>query len=171
MALFGMKKQAPRAGAPAGPTTGVLTPAPGALVPLAEVADPVFSQGVMGPGAAVLPTGTEVHAPVAGTVVTVFPTGHAYGLRTADGVEVLVHVGLDTVELAGRGFAPRVAAGATVAAGDLLGTFDPEVLRAAGKDLTTVVVVTALPGDGTVATATAGRLQPGDVLLHLHRQA
>lgn len=134
------------------------------MVPLAEVGDGVFSARLMGAGVGIVPVGGEARAPVSGVLTTVFPTGHAYGIRTADGVEVLVHIGLDTVELAGRGFATAVIQGCSVAAGDLLGTFDIPQLRAAGVDLTTLVVVPNAAQLAAVMPVAGGEVRTGDVV-------
>jgi len=116
-------------------------PIAGRVVPLAEIPDPMFADGTMGPGVGIDPTGDTVVAPAAGTVTTVFPSGHAIGLTLADGVELLIHVGIDTVELKGEGFRPLVAQGAQVKAGDELVIFDPNRIRAAGLSVITPVIV------------------------------
>lgn len=123
-------------------TTSIAAPVTGRVLELDRVPDKVFSSGALGTGIGVVPTEGRVTAPVAGTVVTAMDSGHAYGIKTADGVEVLVHIGIDTVQLAGRHFAAHVAAGDTVAVGDLLAEVDLEGIAAAGYDATTVVVVT-----------------------------
>lgn len=132
-------------------TTSVATLAPavvrlrqpiaGRVVPLSEVPDPMFAEQTMGPGVAIDPTGDTVVAPAAGTVTTMFPTGHAVGLTLTDGTELLIHVGIDTVQLKGEGFRPLVAQGAHVKAGEELVAFDPDRIRAAGLSLITPVVV------------------------------
>ena len=124
-----------------GDVISIPSPVEGEAIKLSDVSDPVFSKGTLGAGAAVIPASDEVRAPVAGTVEAVFPTGHAVGLRTDEGVELLIHVGLDTVELEGKHFAPHVTAGQRVEAGDLLVTFDREAVKAAGYDTVTPVIV------------------------------
>ncbi|MCF8572077.1 glucose PTS transporter subunit IIA [Gordonia sp. HY002] len=116
-------------------------PIPGYAIALSEVPDKTFSSGMMGPGAAVVPTAGEVTAPADATVVTVFPTGHAIGLRLQDGTEVLVHVGLDTVKMKGEGFEPLVAAGDTVTKGQPILRVDLEKIEAAGYSTVTPVIV------------------------------
>jgi glucose-specific phosphotransferase system IIA component len=111
-------------------------------VPLEDVPDPVVAEGHLGKGFAIEPAGSKAVAPVAGTLTAVFPTGHAYGITTSQGVEVLVHLGVDTVDLGGKGFAPAVKAGQKVKAGDLLCTMDADAIRAAGKDSVTMAIVT-----------------------------
>ncbi|KAA9089382.1 N-acetylglucosamine-specific PTS transporter subunit IIBC [Microbacterium radiodurans] len=116
-------------------------PIAGAVRPLSEVPDPMFAQGTMGPGLAIEPTADTVVAPADGTVTTVFPTGHAIGLTLADGTELLIHVGVDTVELKGRGFEPLVEQGEEVRAGAELLRFDAAAIRDAGYSAITPVIV------------------------------
>ncbi|MGW1712571.1 beta-glucoside-specific PTS transporter subunit IIABC [Streptomyces sp. NPDC002156] len=142
----------------------LLSPVSGTAVALADVPDKVFASGAVGPGAGVVPAAGAVRSPVEATVVTVMP--HAFGLRTDDGVEILVHVGIDTVKLNGRHFHPAVTGGSRVGAGDLLVEFDPEAVRTAGYDPVTVVVVTALAGYADV-DVTSGDVNTADVLLTL----
>lgn len=123
-------------------TVPVLLPVAGEVIPLAEVADPAFSSGAMGTGTAVLPTSNEFFAPVSGKVVAAPASGHAYGIRTEEGAEILVHIGIDTVKLKGEHFAPQVRKGDTVTRGQLLGTADVAAITAAGFDTTTILVVT-----------------------------
>ncbi|MBW0252489.1 beta-glucoside-specific PTS transporter subunit IIABC [Cellulomonas sp. PS-H5] len=146
-------------------TRVVLAPVAGRVIALDAVPDAVFSSGALGAGAAVVPSAGRVVAPVDGEVLTVLP--HAYGLRTVDGVEVLVHVGLDTVRMAGEGFAPAVTPGSQVVAGELLGEFDLAAVVAAGYDPSTVVVVTRSP-DGVAVTASGhGSVSEADALLRI----
>ncbi len=130
--------------APAPAARAVLTlrqPMAGAVLPLSEVPDRVFGSGMMGPGLAIDPVDDTVVAPADATVVTVFPTGHAIGLRMADGTELLIHVGLDTVKLKGEGFTPLVKPGDTVQAGQPLLQVDLNAISAAGYSTVTPVVV------------------------------
>jgi len=143
----------------------VLAPVTGTAVALDSVADAVFSSGALGRGAAVVPSSGRVVAPVAGEVVSVLP--HAYGLRTDEGVEVLVHVGLDTVQMQGGGFEPAVTPGARVRGGDLLARVDLDAVRAAGFDTTTVVVVTSTEAQEAVVAGTLGAVEAGDPLLQV----
>ncbi|MGC3992849.1 MAG: PTS glucose transporter subunit IIA [Propionicimonas sp.] len=153
------------------PSTGVIVQAPvaGRVLPLAEVSDPVFAGGVLGQGVAVEPSGGVLVAPVSGTVVTAFPTGHAFGLKAHDGAEVLVHVGIDTVELEGAGFSRLVEQGAVVDAGATLGTVDLDAVRAAGYEATTIVVVLNSPDYASITTVATGDVAAGDALLVLAR--
>lgn len=168
MALFG-KKHTPASAAPVSPVstspTAIAAPVAGRLVPLDGIGDRVFATGLMGPGVAIVPSRGEVLAPVTGTVATAFPTGHAYGIRSADGVDVLIHIGLDTVELAGRGFVQQVVQGQAVAAGDRLGTVDLDAVRAAGKDPVTIVAVTNSHDFAAVEPGAAGEVEPGDTVI------
>jgi len=116
-------------------------PVAGTVVPLADVPDPMFAQGTMGPGIAVDPTGDTIVAPADGTVASVFPTGHAIGLALADGTELLIHIGIDTVGMKGDGFETLVKAGDTVTAGTPLIRFDAGRIRAAGLSAITPVIV------------------------------
>ena len=147
---------------PAEPTTAACAPAVGTAMPLEKVADPVFSSGALGNGVGILPSEGRIVAPVAGTVVTAMDSGHAYGIKTDDGVEVLIHVGLDTVNLKGEGFSPRVSAGQRVDRGDPLVDVDLAAVREAGYDPTIILVVTNTASltavvpvvDGEVTTST-----------------
>ncbi|EGD56391.1 N-acetylglucosamine-specific PTS transporter subunit IIBC [Gordonia neofelifaecis] len=126
------------------PDTKVVTlqrPIPGYAIALSEVPDKTFASGMMGPGLAIVPTSGEVVAPADATVVTVFPTGHAVGLRLTDGTEVLIHVGLDTVKMKGDGFEPLVKAKDEVTAGQPLINVDLAKIEAAGYPTVTPVVV------------------------------
>ncbi len=149
----------------AGPTSVVTAPVAGEVVALADVADPVFSSLALGDGVGIVPSAGEVVAPVAGELVTVAETGHAFGIRTDDGVEVLVHVGIDTVRMAGEGFTVVVATGRRVAVGALLGTVDLDAVRAAGFATTTVVTVLNSRVLTSVAPRAAGTVVPGDAVI------
>jgi glucose PTS system EIICBA or EIICB component len=123
-------------------TTVVVAPVSGTVVPLSEVPDPVFSGMVLGDGAAIEPADGAFVAPVDGTVFMVMNTGHAYGIRTADGVEMLLHIGIDTVKLKGRGFDVHVKQGDVVQVGDALCDVDLDIVREAGYSMITPLVVT-----------------------------
>lgn len=125
-----------------GLTEEVYSVADGQVVALEQVKDPVFAQKMMGDGFAVEPATGNIVSPVAGTVSSIFPTKHALGLVTEAGLEVLVHIGLDTVSLEGKPFTVHVAEGQKVVAGDLLVTADLDAIRAAGRETSTVVVFT-----------------------------
>lgn len=125
-----------------GVTEEVYSVADGQVVALEQVKDPVFAQKMMGDGFAVEPANGNIVSPVSGTVSSIFPTKHALGLVTEAGLEVLVHIGLDTVSLEGKPFTVHIAEGQKVAAGDLLVTADLDAIRAAGRETSTVVVFT-----------------------------
>lgn len=123
-------------------TEEVYSVADGQVVALEQVKDPVFAQKMMGDGFAVEPANGNIVSPVSGTVSSIFPTKHAFGIVTEAGLEVLVHIGLDTVSLEGKPFTVHVAEGQKVTAGDLLVTADLDAIRAAGRETSTVVVFT-----------------------------
>ena len=125
-----------------GLTEEVYSVADGEVIALEQVKDPVFAQKMMGDGFAVEPANGNIVSPVSGTVSSIFPTKHALGLVTEAGLEVLVHIGLDTVSLEGKPFTVHVAEGQKVAAGDLLVTADLDAIRAAGRETSTIVVFT-----------------------------
>ncbi|MFS9055082.1 PTS transporter subunit IIBC [Streptococcus oralis] len=125
-----------------GVTEEVYSVADGQVVALEQVEDPVFAQKMMGDGFAVEPANGNIVSPVTGTVSSIFPTKHALGLVTDSGLEVLVHIGLDTVSLEGKPFTVHVSEGQKVAAGDLLVTADLDAIREAGRKTSTVVVFT-----------------------------
>lgn len=125
-----------------GLTEEVYSVADGQVVALEQVKDPVFAQKMMGDGFAVEPANGNIVSPVSGTVSSIFPTKHALGIVTEPGLEVLVHIGLDTVSLEGKPFTVHVVEGQKVAAGDLLVTADLDAIRAAGRETSTVVVFT-----------------------------
>ena len=114
----------------------------GAVVPLVDVKDPTFSSGALGAGIAVEPTEGKLYAPADGKITVAFPTGHAYGLRTEDGLDLLMHIGMDTVELDGKYFTPKVAKGDTVKRGDVIAEFDIPAIKDAGYLLVTPMVIT-----------------------------
>ncbi|EMF0091002.1 PTS glucose transporter subunit IIA [Enterococcus hirae] len=118
------------------------SPLSGKVLPLSDVPDKVFSSGAMGKGLAIDPEKGELIAPADGEITTIFPTGHAVGLTTKDGIEILMHIGMDTVELEGQGFETFVKQGDQVKAGDLLVQFDIEAIKAAGYSVITPIVIT-----------------------------
>ncbi|MDT2753989.1 PTS glucose transporter subunit IIA [Enterococcus pseudoavium] len=118
----------------------ICSPADGQLTPLSEVSDPVFSQGMMGPGFAVEPTSNEIFSPITGTVTSIFPTKHAIGLEMSDGKEVLIHIGIDTVELQGQGFEILVSETNKVTPKTKLAVVDREYLKSQGKKSTIMVL-------------------------------
>ena len=145
----------------------LVTPILGDVVSLADVNDPVFSSGAMGQGIAVKPSQGVVYAPADAEVSIAFPTGHAFGLKTTDGAEVLIHVGIDTVSMDGEGFEAKVAQGDKVKAGDVLGTFDSNKIAAAGLDDTTMVIVTNTADYASVAPVATGSVAKGDAVIEV----
>ena len=147
-----------------GVTEEVRSVAEGQVIELEKVQDPVFSQKMMGDGFAVEPANGQIVSPVAGKVTSVFPTKHALGLVTESGLEVLVHIGLDTVSLEGKPFTVKVEEGQTVAAGDLLVEADLDAIREAGRATTTVVVFTNGAAIQSVTLTQTGQL-PADAVV------
>ena len=147
-----------------GVTEEVRSVAEGQVIELEKVQDPVFSQKMMGDGFAVEPANGQIVSPVAGKVTSVFPTKHALGLVTESGLEVLVHIGLDTVSLEGKPFTVKVEEGQTVAAGDLLVEADLDAIREAGRATSTVVVFTNAAAIQSVTLTQTGQL-PADAVV------
>ncbi|WP_018296985.1 beta-glucoside-specific PTS transporter subunit IIABC [Corynebacterium lubricantis] len=148
-------------------STQLSSPVEGTIVPLSEVNDPVFSGGTMGGGIGILPTSNKVYAPCDGTVKVVMKTGHAYGLRTADGVDVLVHIGIDTVKLGGEGFTSHVTRGQEVKKGDLLAEFDLEALKNQGVDTTTIMLVTNSAQYPAEPLTSSGEIRVGEPVVEV----
>ena len=145
----------------------IRTPIVGDVVALENVNDPVFSSGAMGQGIAVKPSQGVVYAPADAEVSIAFATGHAYGLKTANGAEILIHVGIDTVTMNGEGFEQKVAQGDKVKAGDVLGTFDSNKIAAAGLDDTTMVIVTNTADYASVTPVASGSVVKGDTIIEV----
>lgn len=143
----------------------LLSPMSGTALPLAEAGDPVFAGGLIGPGVVIRPSGGVVVAPANGTIVSAPSTAHAVGLRSDDGLEVLIHVGIDTVQLGGKHFSLAVAQGQRVVAGETLLTFDAPAIVAAGYSLVTPVIVTNLAATQKVDVMASGEVTTGDRLL------
>ncbi|QTE31499.1 PTS glucose transporter subunit IIA [Pengzhenrongella sicca] len=147
------------------PTALIVAPVAGKVVPLDEVADKVFASRALGEGVGIQPTDGRVTSPVAGVLVTVPASGHAFGIKTDDGVEVLVHIGIDTVQLEGKCFEVAVQKRQRVAVGDLLVTADLTGIRDAGYDPTTVVVVINSKTLSSVSPRTGSDVVPGDPII------
>ncbi|HDU1144877.1 TPA: PTS glucose transporter subunit IIA, partial [Listeria monocytogenes] len=124
---------------------------------LNDVKDEVFSAGIMGAGVAILPASGEIRAPFDGTVLSVFQTKHAIGLISKQGVELLIHVGLDTVNLNGQFFDIEVSESEEIKKGDLLGTFELDTIKKAGYDITTPIIVTNSATLADVITVNLGK--------------
>jgi len=143
----------------------VLAPLDGTVVDLETVPDEVFAQKMVGDGVAIAPSGQVAVAPVAGTLVKLFPGGHAFGIATSDGFELIVHLGLDTIELKGQGFENIATEGQIVQAGTPIVRFDRTVIERMGKVMLSPVVST---GNGAIVRRASGEVQAGrDVLFVL----
>ena len=145
----------------------IISPIVGQAVALENVNDPVFSSGAMGQGIAVKPSEGVVYAPADAEVTIAFATGHAFGLKTANGAEILIHVGIDTVTMNGECFEQKVAQGDKVKAGDVLGTFDSNKITAAGLDDTTMVIVTNTADYASVTPVASGSVVKGDAIIEV----
>lgn len=143
----------------------IVSPLNGEVVALSDVNDPVFSSGAMGNGIAVKPSDNTVYSPVDGTIQIAFETGHAYGIKSNDGAEILIHIGIDTVSMDGKGFDQKVTANQTVKKGDVLGTFDLNEIAAAGLDSTTMIIVTNTADYAEVSPVATGSIAKGDALI------
>ena len=142
------------------------SPMAGELVALSDVNDEAFASGTLGPGVAISPAAhAVVVAPCDGKVTVAFPTGHAYGLKSASGVQILIHIGMDTVKLDGKGFTPRVSKGDIVKRGDVLAEVDWEVIREAGYDTITPMVVTNKKKFGEITPAAPGPVGISDTVV------
>ncbi len=140
-------------------------PVAGKVIPLSEVEDGAFASEALGKGMAIIPSEGKIYAPCDGTISAFFPTGHALGLETEDGVEILIHVGLDTVSLNGEGFNKKAELGNKVKKGDLLLEFDMETIKAAGLSTTTPVIITNTDDFAEVIPITSGEVRPGDTVI------
>lgn len=159
--------EANKAAAPVLTDETILSPIVGSIVDLKDVNDPVFSSGAMGQGIAIKPSEGVVYAPADAEVTIAFATGHAYGLKTTNGAEILIHIGIDTVSMNGDGFDQKVAQGDKVKAGDVLGTFDAAKIAAAGLDDTTMVIVTNTADYASVTPVAEGTVAKGDAVIEL----
>lgn len=147
----------------------VSSPLLGKVIPLSEVQDEAFSSGILGLGAAVVPEEGILYSPADGTVSALFPTGHAIGITTDNGLELLLHVGMDTVQLEGKGFHPIVKEGDRVKKGQKLLEFDMNQITAAGYSLVTPILVTNAGDYSEVSMTDHARVENGDTLLTVSR--
>ena len=145
----------------------IASPVKGTAVSLEQVNDPTFSEGMLGKGVAVIPTEGKIYAPADGEISLVFDTLHAVSMTTKCGVEILIHVGLDTVKLKGDGFTAHVATGDTVKKGDLLLSVNLEVLKGAGYDTVTPMVICNTDDYAVVETKELTEVEPGNDLLQI----
>lgn len=160
-------KAAPASNTDLNVSTELVSPLDGELLPLSEVKDEVFSSGAMGEGVAIEPSQGVLHAPANGRVVMAFPTGHAIGMKTKDGAEILMHIGMDTVNLQGKGFETLVDKGDEVKAGDELVKFDIDEIHSAGYIVTTPIVVTNSKDYEKVSVVRQGEVKVGQEILDL----
>ena len=149
----------------------ITSPVQGRAVTLSEVKDQTFSSGMLGPGGAIAPTEGPVVSPIDGEVLVAFPTGHAYGLRSASGVELLIHVGMDTIELGGKYFRPRVRAGETIRRGQILVDVDWIEVAKAGYETMTPIVVSNAAAFISVSEMLTGDVERGDALYSVESSA
>ena len=147
----------------------LLAPVAGDAIKLTDVKDPVFASESMGQGAAIEPTGEDVFAPAAGTVALVFPTKHAIGLHTDGGADILIHIGMDTVQLEGKYFDSFVKQGETVTAGQKLMHFDKAAIQAAGYSVTTPIIITNTTSYSSVSGLSNQPVAVGDDLITLKK--
>lgn len=145
----------------------VPSPLEGRCIPISRVKDATFAKEILGKGAAILPEGNTILSPFDGTVAVMFETGHAVGLISRDGVELLIHVGIDTVNLGGQFFHPVKRTGDSVRRGEVLLTFDREEIQKAGYDITTPVIVSNTGDYSDVVLVRSGRVQPLEPLLNI----
>lgn len=141
----------------------------GKVVALPDVADPIFSSELMGKGAAIVPSEGKVVSAVSGTIESLFKTKHAIGIRTDDGIDVLIHVGIDTVKLNGEFFTAYVEEGDKIAVGDLLLTFEMESIKQAGFDLSTPIIISNTEDFADVEMTTASTVEIGEVLITVRK--
>lgn len=143
----------------------ITSPMKGEVKKLSEVKDEAFASGILGKGAAVLPDEGKVHAPADGEITALFPTLHALGMKTADGAELLIHIGMDTVQLNGEGFEAHVKEGDQVKKGQLLISFDKELIEGKGYSLETPVLITNSDDYLEIVEPEPGRIMPGEIFL------
>jgi PTS system beta-glucosides-specific IIC component len=145
----------------------VAAPITGKVLALSDIKDEAFSSEALGKGVAIEPSEGKVYSPVDGEITTFFPTGHAIGLTSDNGIEILIHVGMDTVELDGKGFTPKKAQGDKVKKGELLLEFDMKVIKDAGFPVTTPVVITNSDDYADVVPAEPGDVKQGQDIITL----
>jgi PTS system beta-glucosides-specific IIC component len=145
----------------------IAAPVSGKVIALSDVADEAFSSGALGQGLAIEPSEGKIYAPLDGEISTFFPTGHAVGITGDNGAEILIHVGMDTVELNGKGFTPKKKQGDKVKKGDLLLEVDLESVKAAGKPTVTPVIVTNSDDFADVIPAEPGNIIRGQDVITL----
>lgn len=143
------------------------SPAVGQCIPMKDVPDPTFSEEMLGKGAAVIPSEGKIYAPIDGEITTLFPTLHAVGITSKDGLDLLIHIGIDTVNLKGEGFTPHVKEGDKVKKGDLLIEVDLEKIKEAGYNLSTPVIVCNTDDYKDVRHHNLGDVENGDCIVKI----
>ena len=141
------------------------------MIPIEQIADGVFSDGILGPGIGVEPAEDKVCAPFDGTITQVSDTKHAVGVTSNDGIELLIHIGMDTVEMDGKGFFAKVKSGQKVSLGDELLMFDSAAIRAAGHPTVSAIVVTNADCFGGVEILSYGRMLHGTPVIQVRKKA
>ncbi|WP_422851629.1 PTS sugar transporter subunit IIA [Enterococcus ureasiticus] len=134
------------------------------MIAIDQVDDPVFSQKMMGDGFAVIPTDTTIYAPIDGTITSIFPSKHALGITTTEGIEVLIHMGLDTIEMKESAFTIHVVEGQKITAGEIIATADLDKIKSAGKQTTMIVVFTNGEKINAFHLEKTGKQDPGTAI-------
>lgn len=170
MGFFDFLKKKPEA-APAAPTFPMMlaADAKGTVVPMEQIPDEVFAQGILGKCCGIDPSEGKVFAPVSGTVTQAPDSGHALGIQGEGGVEVLIHVGVDTVEMKGDGFSPKVKVGDKIKKGDLLLEMDLTKIAAAGHPAVVITVITNTDDFAGVEVVASGTVEPGADLIKISK--
>lgn len=150
-------------------TANIISPVKGTVIPLTEVKDEVFSGGLMGLGCGINPAEGKIYAPFDGKIVGLLESNHAIGMESEDGVEILIHVGMDTVKLNGKYFTCHVKEGESVKQGQLLLEFNIEEIQKEGFDVITPVVITNSDEFSEVTPTLYGKIEQGETLLHIKR--
>lgn len=145
----------------------IVSPVNGRLISLKEVPDPTFSEEMVGKGVAIIPEGKEIYSPVEGKITTVFITGHAVGITTKEGIDLLIHIGMDTVNLKGEGFEIKVKDGEHIKAGDLLIVADLDKLKEKGYKLETPVIICNPDQFNNITYTEPGSISKGDIIMKI----
>lgn len=150
-------------------TETIVSPLKGEIINLSEVNDEAFSSGVLGPGLAIIPQEGKLYAPCDGEITTFFPTGHAIGITTSGSVQLLIHVGIDTVKMEGEGFRPKKKQGDIVKCGELLLEFDIDNIKSSGYDTQTPIVIMNSEEYSVIDTVTPKTTIPGEYMIKVCR--
>ena len=150
-------------------TNDLAAPVSGKVIPLEQVKDETFASGMLGQGVAIEPTDNIIYSPIEGTVETIFETKHAIGLKSADGLELLIHIGMDTVNLKGDGFKQLIEVGQKVQIGTPLMEVDFAKIKAAGYEIVTPMVITNAPEYLSLNIVSNEEAHHGDILVILNR--